>query len=74
MARKLGAGFWVIFLVSFIKHSAGIQNFKRQGRIAHSSDTGSEPLFQFISLEREDEYMEIKQRQRFEILQTSTFT
>jgi len=57
----------VYLFIYFLFYGALSRNpeFKRRRRIAHSSDVGSEPLFQFISLEREDEYMEIKQRPYF---------
>lgn len=66
---KAGSWFggWFFYLFIFLFYGALSRNpeFKRRRRIAHSSDVGSEPLFQFISLEREDEYMEIKQRPYF---------
>lgn len=72
---KAGSWFGSYFFYYFLFYKALSRNpeFKRRRRIAHSSDVGSEPLFQFISLEREDEYMEIKQRLHFKILQASTF-
>lgn len=60
LGSKARSWFLGYFLGIFCKALSRNPEFKRRERIAHSSDIGSEPLFQFISLERGDEYMEMK--------------
>jgi len=63
LGSKAGSWFLGYFFGFFYKALSRNPEFKRRERIAHSSDVGSELLFQSISLERGDKYMEIKQRQ-----------